>query len=81
MYTFTAWETPEAARAIRSDPIHREAVARCSGRTLAAGGQTGIWAPWHLNGAIVRCTACEQMVRASDTCKCGAALPAQPALW
>lgn len=81
MYTFTAWETPEAARGIRSNEKHREAVTRMLGPHIAARGWTGIWAPWHVSGALVRCSACEKMVRAADTCTCGAALPAQPALW
>lgn len=52
----------------------------CLGSDLASGGQTGIWAPWHLNSALVRCTACDKMARGSGTCTCGAALPAPPAL-
>jgi len=76
MYTLSAWETPEAARAIRASPHHREAVARMFGPEIASVGQTGIWAPWRLNEPIVRCTECDRMVRAAGTCACGAALPA-----
>ena len=79
MYTFSAWETPEAARAVRSNPLHRDAVARMFGPKIASGGQTGIWAPWHLNEPMVRCTACDKMCRPADVCACGAALPAAPA--
>ncbi len=79
MYTMSAWETPEAARGIRMNPAHREAVAQMFGPRLASGGQTGIWAPWHLNEPMVRCTACEKTVHAADVCACGAALPAPPA--
>ena len=65
MYTLSAWESPEAARAIRADPGHREAVSQMFGPQLASGGQTGIWAPWRLNEPMVRCTACDRMVHAS----------------
>jgi steroid delta-isomerase-like uncharacterized protein len=81
MYTITAWETPEAARDIRSNPSHREAVGRMMGPHVASWGQTGIWAPWHLNGRITRCAACDRMVRESETCACGAALPTPRAYW
>ena len=61
MYTISAWETPEAARGIRSNAGHREAVARMFGTdTARVGGQTGIWAPWRLNEPIVRCTRVRQ---------------------
>jgi steroid delta-isomerase-like uncharacterized protein len=76
MYTLSAWETPEAARAIRANPNHRHAVARMLGPDTASAGQTGIWAPWRLNEPIVRCAECDKMVRAADTCACGATLPA-----
>ena len=79
MYTMSAWETPEAARAVRSNPLHRDAVSQMFGPKLASGGQTGIWAPWHLNEPMVRCTACGKMSRPADVCACGAALPAAPA--
>jgi steroid delta-isomerase-like uncharacterized protein len=79
MYTLSAWETPEAARAIRADPNHREAVARMFGTEIASAGQTGIWAPWRLNEPIVRCGECDKMVRATDECACGATLPAAAA--
>jgi steroid delta-isomerase-like uncharacterized protein len=79
MYTLSAWETPEAARAIRADPGHRDAVAQMFGPHIASGGQTGIWAPWRLNEPMVRCPACDRMVHAADACACGAPLPAPPA--
>jgi steroid delta-isomerase-like uncharacterized protein len=79
MYTLSAWETPEAARAIRANPNHREAVARMFGTEIASAGQTGIWAPWRLNEPIVRCGECDKMVRATDACACGATLPAAAA--
>ena len=75
MYTLSAWETPEAARAIRANPNHREAVARMLGPEIASVGQTGIWAPWRLNEPLVRCTDCDKMTRVAATCGCGAALP------
>ena len=75
MYTLSAWETPEAARAIRANPGHREAVARMFGPEIASGGQTGIWAPWRLNEPIVRCTDATRWC-AQPTCACGATLPA-----
>jgi heme-degrading monooxygenase HmoA len=79
MYTISAWETPEAARGIRGNAGHREAVARMFGPQIASAGQTGIWAPWRLNEPIVRCTQCDTMVRAADVCACGATLPAAAA--
>lgn len=79
MYTISAWETPEAARGIRGNGGHREAVARMFGPQIASAGQTGIWAPWRLNEPIVRCTQCDTMVRAADVCACGATLPAAAA--
>jgi steroid delta-isomerase-like uncharacterized protein len=79
MYTISAWETPEAARGIRGNSGHREAVARMFGPQIASAGQTGIWAPWRLNEPIVRCTQCDTMVRAASVCTCGAELPAAAA--
>ncbi len=76
MYTITAWETPEAAQQVRALPQHREAVARFFGADVASGGLTGIWTPWRLNGTLVRCDACDKMMRAAaKTCTCGATLP------
>ena len=76
MYTITAWETPEAAQQVRAMPQHREAVARFFGADVASGGLTGIWTPWRLNGTLVRCDACDKMMRAAaETCTCGATLP------
>ena len=50
------------------------------GPELAAGAQTGVWAPHHLNGLWVRCPGCGEMVRPTDgnACRCGAELPASP---
>ena len=78
MYTISAWETPEAARAIRGNAGHREAVGTDVRAADRLAGQTGIWAPWRLNGPIVRCAQCDTMVR-RPSCACGAALPAAAA--
>jgi steroid delta-isomerase-like uncharacterized protein len=75
MYTITAWETPEAAEALRRSPAHREAMDRFLRGDLAAGGQTGVWAPHRLNGLWGRCGSCGRMGRPEEeeTCPCGAA--------
>ena len=80
MHTISAWETPEAARGIRSNPRHREAVARMLGPDTAAWGQLD-HDPALLAQAIVRCSECERMVRQAETCACGAALPAPRSFW
>ena len=79
MYTLSAWETPEAARAVRANPGHREAVARMFGPHIGSAGQTGVWAPWRLNEPMVRCTQCGTMMRVAELCACGATLPAAAA--
>ena len=76
MYTITAWETPEAARQVRSNPAHRAAVGRFFGPEVASGGYTGIWAPHQINGTLVRCDCGAMRRAAAGTCTCGAELPA-----
>ncbi len=80
MFTFTAWETPEATAQLLEGGTHKEAMTKFFGPELAAGGQTGVWAPHHLNGVWVRCAGCGEMVRPTDdnACRCGAELPASP---
>jgi steroid delta-isomerase-like uncharacterized protein len=76
MFTISAWETPEAVQQLRALPEHREAVGRLFGPDLASNAMTSIWAPWRVNGALVRCDACDKMMRAAaETCSCGAPLP------
>jgi steroid delta-isomerase-like uncharacterized protein len=76
MFTISAWETPEAIQQVRALPEHREAVGRLFGPHLAANAMTSIWAPWRTNGTLVRCEACDKMMRvAAETCTCGAPLP------
>jgi hypothetical protein len=80
MFTFTAWETAEATAQLLDGGTHKEAMAKFFGPELASEGQTGVWAPHHLNGVWVRCAGCDQMVRPTDgaPCGCGAELPASP---
>lgn len=82
MFTITAWETPDDAAAVRRMPSHVEGMRRFFGSELAAGGQTGVWAPHRLNGMWVRCADCGEMTAAaSGRCASGHALPEPPAYW
>lgn len=82
MYTITAWETPEDVALLGADAAHREAMRRFFGPELAAGGQTGVWAPHRLNGMWVRCPECDLMALAGDdACACGAPAAPAPAYW
>ena len=58
MHTISAWETPRPPAASAATPATARPSARMLGPRQAAWGQTGIWAPHHLNGAIVRCSEC-----------------------
>ena len=80
MFTFTAWDTPDAPKQLRASGTHREAMKLFFGPDLAAGGQTGVWTPHRLKGMWVRCAECGEMVEASDAdrCPCGAELSARP---
>ena len=75
MYTITAWEGPDDPEVLRRSPAHREAMDRFLRGDLAAGGQTGVWAPQRLNGLWGRCESCGRMGRPEEeeTCPCGAA--------
>jgi steroid delta-isomerase-like uncharacterized protein len=80
MVTLTAWESTDAVERLRTIEAHNEAMKSFFGPDLAAGGQTGVWAPHHLNGTWVRCESCGQMVKAAGdgSCRCGAELPDRP---
>ena len=80
--TITAWEDVESVRGLRQSAAHRDAMQAFFGPELAAGGQTGVWAPERLNGMWVRCASCGEMVKAAEgSCECGATLPEAPAWW
>jgi hypothetical protein len=69
---FDAWNESAA---------HNDAMRRFFGPDFAAGGQTGVWTAERLNGRLGRCLECGTMMRAAETCRCGAPLPAAPAWW
>lgn len=82
MYTITAWARPEDAAVLRNLAPHAEGMRRFFGSELAAGGQTGVWAPHRLNGAWVRCDRCGEMTAAAaGRCASGHDLPEPPAYW
>ena len=80
LYTITAWDSAEAVKQLRKSDAHADAIRRFWA-DLGMGGQTGVWTVDHLNGRLVRCGGCGAMVRAAETCNCGAPLPAAPAWW
>ena len=76
--------TPEAhGAAARRRHAQRRRCRPSSARSFAAGAQTGVWAPEHLNGVWVRCPAAARWSgRPRRTqCRCGAELPASPRWW
>jgi steroid delta-isomerase-like uncharacterized protein len=84
LFTVTAWEDPEAPRQLLRGGAHKEAMARFYGPEFAVGGQTGVWAPHHLNARWVRCPACGDMEdydRLEGKSGCGRPLPDPPPYW
>ena len=78
----TAWETADDAAVMRRNGPHVEGMRRFFAGELAAGGQTGVWAPHRLNGLWVRCTECGTMAMADDgRCASGHELPEPLAYW
>jgi steroid delta-isomerase-like uncharacterized protein len=81
MFTVTAWEDPDAVDALKGSAGHVTAMSRFYGPELAAGGQTGVWAPHRLNGLWVRCECGEMAEVSAGTCSAGHELPPAPAYW
>ena len=60
LYTITAWESPDAVRAVMRNSTHLAAVKRFFTEDLGAAGSTGVWCAHHLNPVRVRCSSCAQ---------------------
>jgi steroid delta-isomerase-like uncharacterized protein len=81
MLTLTAWETPEAPRALLRQGTHAIAMREFFAR-IASGGYTSVWQPERINTMWVRCTECRKMcdsAKPAGKCECGAVLPQAPA--
>jgi len=81
--TVTLWETPEAARQIMREPIHKAASAGMFGGGVGTAFHSSTWLPQRLGELWVRCLDCGALrdVRKAADCKCGAARREQPAFW
>lgn len=85
MFTITAWDDADAVLRLQESPAHSDAMRAfftAEPEGLAAGGQTGVWAPQRLNGMWVRCATCGRMVQPAPdgACACGAEL-SPPGYW
>ena len=84
LYTITAWESPDAVRAVMRNSTHLAAVKRFLTEDFCAAGSTGVWSVHHLNAVSVRCPSCAQLTdraQASGPCACGQPLPPMPESW
>jgi hypothetical protein len=81
MITITAWEADNGPAQLRTDPVHREAMAKFFGADIGSSGFVSTWTPSYLAPMKVRCEACEGMVSVQNNetrCRCGAELPETP---
>ena len=84
LYTITAWESPDAVRAVMRNSTHLGAVKRFLTEDFCAAGSTGVWSVHHLNAVSVRCPSCAQLTdraQPADSCACGQPLPPMPESW
>ena len=84
LYTITAWESPDAVRAVMRNSTHLAAVKRFLTEDFCAAGSTGVWSVHHLNAVSVRCPSCAQLTdraQPADSCACGQPLPPMPESW
>jgi steroid delta-isomerase-like uncharacterized protein len=84
LYTITAWESPDAVRAIMGNSTHLTAVKRRRTEDFAAASSTGVWSAHHVNGVLVRCPSCARLTdrtQDGDLCACGQPLPQMPEYW
>ncbi len=81
--TVTLWETPEAARQIMREPIHKGASAEMFGGGLGTAFHSSTWVPQRLGELWVRCLDCGALrdARKGAACRCGAARREQPVFW
>jgi hypothetical protein len=52
LFTFTAWESEQAARQVMRQPIHQQAVKRFFTQDFGAAGHTGVWSAHHLKPPV-----------------------------
>jgi steroid delta-isomerase-like uncharacterized protein len=83
LYTITAWDSPEAVRAVMRNRTHVAAVKRLFAGGLGSAEGTGVWCADHLNPVRVRCTSCAHWTVPGDdgSCACGQPLPISPPYW
>jgi steroid delta-isomerase-like uncharacterized protein len=84
LYTITAWESPDAVRAVMRNSTHLAAVKRFLTEDFCAAGSTGVWSVHHLNAVSVRCPSCAQLTdraQPAGSCACGQPLPPMPESW
>jgi steroid delta-isomerase-like uncharacterized protein len=85
MATISAWESPEHAAQLMTNPAHREAMNYFwSDDGEMTGGWTSVWVPERINTLWARCESCGKMVNSdklNGVCECGATLPAFGPWW
>lgn len=81
--TVTLWESPEAARQIMREPIHKGASAEMFGGGVGTAFHSSTWVPQRLGELWVRCLDCGALrdARKGAACRCGAARREQPVFW
>ncbi|MDE2384807.1 MAG: ester cyclase [Alphaproteobacteria bacterium] len=84
MVTISAWDSPEASRAVMRQGKHAEVMKMMFDGETADHGFTSVWTKHHVNPVIVRCPACGKTTRGPDAarmCSCGAKLPDPVPFW
>ena len=81
MITVTAWEDEGSPARLRTDPAHREAMAKFFGSDIGSSGFVSTWVPRYVAPMRVRCESCGAMAAVQSNemrCHCGARLPEPP---
>jgi steroid delta-isomerase-like uncharacterized protein len=81
--TVTTWESPEAARQVMREAIHKDASAQVFGGDRATAFHASTWSLERLGGLWIRCGVCGKLrdTREAATCGCGAAKEERPTFW
>lgn len=81
--TVTLWESPEAARQLMGDGVHKEASAELFGGAVGGAFHSSTWVPQRLGELWVRCPDCGALrdARKGSACRCGAGKRERPAFW
>jgi steroid delta-isomerase-like uncharacterized protein len=84
LVTISAWDSPEASRAVMSQGRHAEAMRLSFDGAITDGGFTSVWTNHHFNPVLIRCDGCGKINRTANgnkNCGCGAVLPKPPPYW